>query len=93
MVEKLESGKAPGLDLLNAELFKHLNDRYSTLVVKLFNKILDSGDFPEEWSLFCFLKVVTKNILTTIEGLPCLAFSKAFLGYSSKPPESDSGRV
>ena len=46
MVEKLKSGKAPGLDLLNAELFKHLNGRYFTLFVKLFNKIVDSGDFP-----------------------------------------------
>ena len=48
MIKRLKSGKASGLDMLNAELLKNLNKRFISVFVKLFNKILNSGDFPEE---------------------------------------------
>ena len=51
MVKSLKNSKAPGLDMITSELLKHLNDRFYTVFVHLFNRILESGDFPEEWAI------------------------------------------
>ena len=70
--------------MLNVELFKHLNDRYFTLFVKLLNKILDSGDIPEEWSvgvIVLLFKGGDKKYLDNYRGITLLSiFGKLFLG-------------
>ena len=37
--------------MLSAELLKHANENFMLVFTKLFNKILQSGKFPEEWSV------------------------------------------
>ena len=51
MVYKLKTGKAMGLDLITAELRRNLNENFFIVFTKLFNKIFDSGEFPEEWAV------------------------------------------
>ena len=51
MINKLKSGKAAGIDKIIAELLKNLDDDTVIILVNIFNKIFDSGEFPEEWAL------------------------------------------
>ena len=51
MAKRLKSGKASGLDMLSAELLKHTNDNFMIVFTTLFTKLLQSGTFPEEWSI------------------------------------------
>jgi len=51
MAKRLKSGKASGLDMLSAELLKHANEHFMIVFTKLFNKLLQSGKFPQEWSI------------------------------------------
>ena len=84
MVSNLKVGKASGLDMLNAELLKSLNDRFIHVFVKLFNKILQTGEFPEEWSIgiiVLLFKGGDQSILDNYRGITLLSiFGKLFLG-------------
>ena len=51
MINKLKSGKAAGIDKIIAELLKNLDDDTVIILVNIFNKIVDSGEFSEEWAL------------------------------------------
>ena len=51
MINKLKSGKAAGIDKIIAELLKNLDDDTLIILVNIFNKIFDSGEFPEEWAV------------------------------------------
>ena len=51
MINKLKSGKAAGIDKIIVELLKNLDDDTVIMLVNIFNKIFDSGEFPEEWAL------------------------------------------
>ena len=48
MATKLKNGKSPGLDMLSDELLKYSNEYFMLIFTKLFNKLLQSGKFPEE---------------------------------------------
>ena len=48
MAKRLKCGKATRLDMLSAELLKHANENFMIVFTKLFNKLLQSGTFPEE---------------------------------------------
>ncbi len=48
-IDKLKNSKSPGNDMILNEYIKYTKDLLSPLYVKLFNKILDSGNFPSEW--------------------------------------------
>ena len=51
MINKLKSGKAAGIDKIITKLLKNLDDDTVIILVNIFNKIFDSGEFPEEWAL------------------------------------------
>ena len=51
MINKLKSGKAAGIDKIIAERLKNLVDDTVIILVNIFNKIFDSGEFTEEWAL------------------------------------------
>ncbi len=51
MICNLKNEKTPGLDMISAELLKNLNTKFFVIFVWLFNRILESGDFPEEWAI------------------------------------------
>jgi hypothetical protein len=56
-VNSLRSGCASGIDGVCIEMFKHTIDQTAPYLKLLFNKILNSGEFPNEWS---------ENVITPI---------------------------
>ena len=48
-VKTLKNNKAAGIDGILNEFIKHTIDLLIPLYLKLFNKILDTGDIPEDW--------------------------------------------
>ena len=59
---KLKPGKSPGLDKILNEFLKSGREMLSTVITMLFNKILQSGKYPEQWSV---------NVLSTIHKGGC----------------------
>ena len=84
MAKKLKTGKASGLDMITAELLKHANDNFMLVFTKLFNKLLLSGKFPEEWSvgiIVVLFKGGDETDLNNYRGITLLSiFGKFFLG-------------
>lgn len=48
-IKHLNNNKSPGNDMIINEYIRYTSHILSPLYVKLFNKILDTGCFPEEW--------------------------------------------
>ena len=48
-VKNLKNNKAAGIDGILNEFIKHTIDVLIPLYIKLFNKVLDTGDLPEDW--------------------------------------------
>ena len=49
-VKKLQNDKAVGFDSIPNEFLKHSGVGFQTLLTSLYNKILDSGQFPNGWN-------------------------------------------
>ena len=49
-VKKLQNDKAVGFDSIPNEFLKHSGMGFQTLLTSLYNKILDSGQFPKGWN-------------------------------------------
>ena len=45
------NNKSCGTDGLPVELFKHSFESTSTLLLKLFNRIFETGEYPSSWVL------------------------------------------
>ena len=52
-IRKLNNGKACGLDKIVNEHIKASSDMFLPIYVKLFNQILETGHFPNQWSTSC----------------------------------------
>ena len=61
VVEELASGKAPGLDGISNEILKYASVVIVPLLYKLFNVILDTKCFPDEWSDALIVPVYKKG--------------------------------
>ncbi len=87
MARSLKTGKSAGIDMINAEQFKYLPDPFLNVFTSLFNKILDSGEFPEEWAIgiiVLLFKSGDKSDLNNYRGITLLSiFWQTFLRYSS----------
>ena len=57
----LPSGKAPGPDGIIMEMLKSSTEVISPLLTVLFNVILDSGNYPKEWSKALILPLHKKG--------------------------------
>ena len=70
--------------MISAELLKNLNTKFLVIFVRLFNRILESGDFPEEWAIgiiVLLFKGGDKTNLDNYRGITLLSiFGKLFLG-------------
>ena len=51
MIAKLKDKKAAGIDTMMSELLKNLDEPTLNMIVKIMNKIFDTGQFPEEWAV------------------------------------------
>ena len=52
-IRKLNNGKACGLDKIVNEHIKASSDMFLPIYFKLFNQILETGHFPNQWSTGC----------------------------------------
>ncbi len=59
-LRKLKYGKSPGLDGVPIDLFKSLDKELMPMLTKLFNYIVEMGNFPENWASGC-INPVPKN--------------------------------
>ena len=50
-IKNLKCGKSPGQDLILNEFIKSSSNILLSVITKLFNKILLSGEIPEDWNL------------------------------------------
>ena len=64
MIDKLKSGKSPGIDNINAELLKDSQDMAITKLQSLFNRILEEQKVPSDWKRSLIVKIPKKGDLT-----------------------------
>ena len=60
-IRNLKSNKAPGLDGFCLELLKNSSSYLMTPLVKLFNLVLDSSEYPDLWNLSCITHIHKKG--------------------------------
>lgn len=53
--------KAPGPDEICGEVLKLIDDENINVLMKLFNTVLDTGIFPDEWLTSSFIALPKKN--------------------------------
>jgi hypothetical protein len=60
-IRRIKRDRAPGYDNLVNELFISCSDILTPILVELFNKILDSGMYPAEWSTGIVIPIFKKG--------------------------------
>ena len=60
-ISELSNGKSPGEDGILNEMLKSAREVFVPYLVILFNKILDSGQYPERWSDAVFFPLLHKK--------------------------------
>ena len=87
VIRNMKNGKAAGLDKIIPELLKYVDDNFIDLMTLIFNKIFDSGKFPEEWALgviVILFKEGTKSDLNNYRGITLLSMlGKILVGILS----------
>ena len=76
IIDKLKNNKAAGIDKIVSELLKNLDEPTMSIIVRILNKIFDSGEFPEEWAagiIVVFFKGGEKNDLNNYRGITLLS--------------------
>ena len=58
---KLKNNKSPGYDYIINENIKISQDLLCSLFVKQFNKVLDEGVFPLEWTIWVTVPLYKKQ--------------------------------
>ena len=76
MIDNLKNNKAAGIDKIVSELLKNLDEPTMSIIVRILNKIFDSGEFPEEWAvgiIVILFKGGEKNDLNNYRGITLLS--------------------
>ena len=76
MIAKLKDKKAAGIDTMISELLKNLDEPTLNIIVKIMNKIFDTGEFPEEWAvgiIVILFKGGEKNDINNYRGITLLS--------------------
>jgi exonuclease III len=61
LAKKLKNNKAAGIDQIKNEYIKFSMDKMLPIYVYLFNKVLDSGTIPDDWSMGLIVPVYKKQ--------------------------------
>ena len=84
MIKKLKKNKAADIDQIIPELLKSLDDNFLEVIVKILNKIFESGKFPKEWAagiIVVLFKGGDKKELNNYRGITLLSIlGKLFVG-------------
>lgn len=59
-INNLKNNKTPGPDCIHSELLKLINDDNIGYLTTLFNKIYNTGEFPQEWLKSTFIPIPKK---------------------------------
>ncbi|CAL4066387.1 unnamed protein product, partial [Meganyctiphanes norvegica] len=59
-ISSLKNNKSPGVDNILNEFLKHCPKELITVIVKLFNIVLDTGIIPSDWTIGV-IKPIYKN--------------------------------
>jgi len=62
-VNSLTNNKAPGVDEISAEMFKHGKETVAKQLVELFNIILQDVEVPADWKKGVIIKLPKKGSL------------------------------
>ena len=62
----LNNNKACGQDGILNEFIKNSNDQVKNVTLRIFNKILDTGFFPSQWSVGVIIPIHKKVTLMTL---------------------------
>ena len=60
-ISALPKGKAPGADGIIIEMLKHTTQFITPILLILFNKILESGVFPDDWARALIIPLLKKG--------------------------------
>ena len=61
IINRLKLNKAASIDYIIPEVFRKLNNYQLKVIVKLFNRILNSGMFPKEWAIGIIVPIFKKR--------------------------------
>ena len=76
MIAKLKDKKVAGIDTMISELLKNLDEPALNIIVKIMNKIFDTGEFPEEWAVEIIVILFNwgeKNDINNYRGITLLS--------------------
>jgi len=90
-IKSLKNGKAPGIDMVTAEMLKAEDKETPRILTQLFGKIWEDENIPEEWKTGLIVKLPKKGVLSdcnnwrgiTLLSLTSKIFSKIILGRMS----------
>lgn len=57
----MKNNKTPGPDEIPSELIKLLDDRGIAVLWRLFNKVYETGQYPDQWLSSTFIPLPKKN--------------------------------
>ena len=76
MIDKLKTNKSAGIDTIISELLKNLDETTLMIILRILNKIFDSGEFPGEWAvgiIVILFKGSEKTDLNNYRGITLLS--------------------
>lgn len=63
-VKEMKNGKSPGIDHIPAEVLKANPETTADIMLELYKKVWETGDFPEDWRKGLMIKLPKKGDLT-----------------------------
>ena len=81
-IKYIKNGKAAGPDLIRNEMIKYGHNSLAKPITKMFNLVLNSGYYPDNWSIGRIVSIHKKMILTIqliTEALPFQVLSVNYL--------------
>ena len=77
-ISQLKNNKSPGLDNICNEMFKNASAATITLLTKIFNDILLSGQYPKEWNQGYICTIYKSKCMSDPNNYRCLTINSSF---------------